>query len=116
MIVTISFGMPSRSRIWDDCSRNDHSSAPIAIPTGWLRPSSAMAMPAKPKPAGKSCPYEWLSPSSSASPTRPATAPESSIVRRIIRLTSTPLATAAVSDRPVAFRSKPNRVRPSSSQ
>ena len=29
----------------------------------------------------------------------------------IIRLTLTPLATAAVSDRPVARRSKPNRVR-----
>ncbi len=74
MIVTISFGTPSRSRIWADCSRNDQSSAPIAMPIGWLRPSSAIAMPAKPNPVGKSCAYAWLSPSSSGMPTRPATA------------------------------------------
>ena len=45
-------------------------------------------------------------------PTRPATAPESSIAMTIIRLALTPLATAAGSDRPVARRSKPKRVRP----
>ena len=38
------------------------------------------------------------------------------MVRITIFLTETPLATAAVSDRPVARRSKPNRVRPSSTQ
>src|SRR6185437_11608484 len=48
IIVTISFGTPSRSRIWADCSRNDHSSAPSAMPIGLLRPSSAIAMPENP--------------------------------------------------------------------
>ena len=33
-----------------------------------------------------------------------------------MRLTLTPLATAAVSERPVARRSKPKRVRPSTNQ
>ena len=49
-------------------------------------------------------------------PIRPATAPESSIAMTIIRLTLTPLATAAVSDMPVARRSKPKRVRLSTNQ
>ena len=35
-----------------DCSsRNANSSAPKMMPTGWLRPSSATAMPVKPRPA-----------------------------------------------------------------
>ena len=34
-------------------SRKAHSSAPKAMPMGWLRPSRAMAMPVKPIPAGK---------------------------------------------------------------
>ena len=46
-------------------------------------------------------------------PTRPATAPEISMVSRIILLTLTPLATAAGCGRPVARRSKPKRVRSS---
>ena len=50
-------------------------------------------------------------PSSCGMPTRPATAPESSMLMTTIRRTSTPLATAAVSLMPVARRSKPNRVR-----
>ena len=58
----------------------------------------------------------WASPNSIGMPTRPATAPESSIAMTIIRLTLTPLATAAVSDWPVARRSKPNRVRLSTTQ
>lgn len=44
-------------------------------------------------------------------PTRPATPPDRIIEMRIIRLTLTPLATAADSERPVARRSKPKRVR-----
>ncbi len=73
-----------------------------------------MAMPVKPSPAGKSRLYDRLSPPSSCGmPTRPATAPEISSEMTTIRLTLTPLATAALSDRPVARRSKPNRVRPS---
>lgn len=43
-------------------------------------------------------------------PMRPASAPEAIIVVTIIRGTLTPLATAALSERPVARRSKPNRV------
>ncbi len=86
------------------------------MPIGLLRPSSAIAMPVKPYPVGKSCAYAWLLPSSSGMPTSPATAPEISMVRITILRTEIPLATAAVSDRPVARRSKPNRVRPSSTQ
>ena len=86
------------------------------MPTGLLRPSSAIAMPVKPSPAGKSVPYAWTSPSSCGMPTRPATAPESSMLTTTMRLTLTPLATAAGSERPVARRSKPNRVRPSRNQ
>ena len=37
-----------------DESRNANSSAPSAMPTALLRPSSAIAMPVKPSPAGKS--------------------------------------------------------------
>ncbi len=47
-------------------------------------------------------------------PTSPATAPDSSMDVSTMRLTLTPLATAADSDEPVARRSKPKRVRPSS--
>ena len=47
---------------------------------------------------------------------RPATAPESSIEMTIIRLGSMPLARAAVSDCPLARRSKPNLVLVSSTQ
>ncbi len=43
-------------------------------------------------------------------PMRPATAPDSSIEMTTIRLTSTPAATAADSERPVARRLKPKRV------
>ena len=49
-------------------------------------------------------------------PTSPATAPERSIEITTMRLTFTPLATAALSERPVARRSKPNRVRLSSTE
>ena len=44
-------------------------------------------------------------------PTRPASAPEISIAMMTMRLTLTPLATAADRPRPVARRSKPKRVR-----
>ena len=54
---------------------------------------------------------EWVSPSRSGRPIRPATAPESSIVLMTMPRASTPLAVAADGDSPVARRSKPNRVR-----
>ena len=49
-------------------------------------------------------------------PTRPAMAPEISIAMTTIRFTLTPLASAADSERPVARRSKPKRVRDSRNQ
>ena len=54
VIWTISTGMSSRLRICAELSRKPHSRQPTAIPTGLFRPSSAMAMPVKPRPAGKS--------------------------------------------------------------
>ena len=55
-------------------------------------------------------------PSRSGRPIRPATAPESSIVLTTMARASTPLALAADGDRPLARRSKPNRVRLSSTE
>ena len=54
MIRTISLGMPSKSSRVAELSRNPHSSAPKAIPMGLLRPERAIAIPVKPRPAGKS--------------------------------------------------------------
>src|SRR5690606_22444771 len=57
MTPTISFGTStdwSTSEVW---SRNANSSAASAMPTGWLRPSSAIVMPVKPSPAGKFSEY-----------------------------------------------------------
>ena len=51
--------------------------------------------------------------SSSGIPIRPATAPDNNIAERIIRFTEMPLATATVSDIPVALIEKPNTVRDS---
>ena len=48
-------------------------------------------------------------------PISPATAPDSSIAETIILLTEMPLATAAVSDIPVALIEKPNTVRDNTS-
>ncbi len=51
VIATMSGETPTRICSGLDCSsRNANSSAPSAMPTGWLRPSSAIAMPAKPSP------------------------------------------------------------------
>ncbi len=58
VIATMSGETPMM--IWSglDCSsRNAKSSAPTAIPIGLLRPSSAIAMPAKPRPDWKVEPY-----------------------------------------------------------
>ena len=49
-------------------------------------------------------------------PTSPASAPEAIIAVITMRGTLTPLATAALSERPVARRSNPNRVLPSTNQ
>ena len=49
-------------------------------------------------------------------PTSPASAPDSSIVTSVMRFASMPLATAALGDSPVARRSKPNRLRETTSQ
>jgi hypothetical protein len=49
-------------------------------------------------------------------PTRPAIAPEAIIEVITMRGTLTPLATAAVSERPVARRSNPNLVFPRTNQ
>src|SRR3954467_14791663 len=48
MIVAISLDTLICSSDTAEVSRNAHSSAPSAIPPGWLRPSSATAMPVKP--------------------------------------------------------------------
>ena len=57
MMKTTSEATPARICSALHCtSRNDHSSAAAAMPSGWLRPSSAMPMPAKPSPAWKVVP------------------------------------------------------------
>ena len=49
--ATISGEMPASIPSALDCTdRNAKISAPKAMPTGWLRPSSATAMPVKPMP------------------------------------------------------------------
>jgi hypothetical protein len=86
------------------------------MPTGFLRPSSATAIPVKPIPVGKFSEYDAADPlSNSGMPIRPATAPDSNIAETIILLTEMPLATAAVSDRPVALMEKPKTVRDNTS-
>ena len=77
-----------------ELARKPHRIAPRAMPIGWLRPSSATAMPVKPMPPKPSV-YVWLSPSMRGRLTRPATAPEISIAVITMRLALTPLATAA---------------------
>ena len=57
MMSTISLGTPVRSRICADRSRKAKRSDARATPSGWFRPTSAAAMPAKPSPVGKSMLY-----------------------------------------------------------
>lgn len=54
MMVTMSGEIFWICRMPAEVSRKAHSRAPNAMPTGWLRPSSAIAMPVKPSPVGKS--------------------------------------------------------------
>ncbi len=58
MIVTSSFGTSTPCSEFDDESSADQSNAEKTMPTGWLRPSSAMAMPVNPMPPGKFSEYE----------------------------------------------------------
>lgn len=53
-MTAISCGMPSKGRMPDAWFRKAQNRAAKTMPTGWLRPSSAMAMPMKPMPVGKS--------------------------------------------------------------
>ena len=78
---------------------------------GWLRPSSAIAMPVKPSPPTRSV-YACVSPEQFAA-CRPGRRPRRRAASRTttMRLALTPLATAADGFMPVARRSKPNRVR-----
>ena len=61
------------------CISAPNSTAAKKIPTGWLRPINATAMPTNPAPAGKSSRMRCCEPISSLRPSRPASAPESSI-------------------------------------
>jgi hypothetical protein len=112
MMVTSSFGTLTPCSEFDEASSAAHRMDENAMPSGWLRPSSAMAMPVKPMPVGKFREYEPAVPlSSSGMPTRPATAPEMSIADTTIFFTLMPLATAADSLNPVARMENPNTVR-----
>src|SRR3954452_18819147 len=95
-----------RSRMFAEWSRNDHRTAANEMPTGLFRPSNAMALPVKPSPVWKVIDeYECDSPSRAGRPTSPAVAPDMIRATAVIFLTLTPLAWAAVDDRPVARRS-----------
>ena len=53
MIVTSSRGTPTPCSALAEESSAAQSSAEKTMPTGWFRPSSAIAMPVKPIPVGK---------------------------------------------------------------
>ncbi len=58
VMATMSGETPTRICSGLDCSlRKAKSRAPTPTPTGWLRPSSAIAMPAKPRPDWNVEPY-----------------------------------------------------------
>ena len=55
------------------------------IPTGWLRPISATAMPTKPTPPVKFRMTRCCTPRISLTPTKPARAPEISMATMMFR-------------------------------
>ena len=82
----------------------------MATPIALLRPSSAMAMPAKPSPDWKVGPYWKLVTRPGRHADQPRDRARVSMASTTIRVMLMPLATAPVVERPVARRSKPNRV------
>ena len=60
--------------------------AASTMPTGWLRPISATAMPTKPEPAVKSSSMRCCTPMNSLTPTKPASAPERHMATMVMRL------------------------------
>ena len=87
------------------------TTAAIAMPAGWLRPSRATEMPVNPSAVGNVSPYLWSSDSSGPIPARPAMAPLRMMVFMIMAFGFTPLARAARGLAPEDRRSKPKRVR-----
>ena len=111
VMTTTDGGMSTRCSDGPARSRKANSSAAAAIPPGELRPNNATAMPENPSPATKLMPYAWSSPRTCGIPTRPASAPDSSMACMVIRPAGMPLAAAAVALRPDARSANPKRVR-----
>ena len=100
MICTISLETSLEVEDCRELSRNAHSSAPKAMPTGWLRPSSAIAMPVKPRPVGNVETVGVGLAEQQRHADQAGDAAGEQHRREHHALTSTPLATAADSERP----------------
>ena len=97
MIRPISWGIPSGPSRCVARSMVAQTIAAAAMPTGLLRPSSAIPSPVKPMVTGKASPYfrKLGSDSRNGRPIMPATAPDMNRVMRTIRLGLTPADNAA---------------------
>ena len=112
-MMPISWGMSMKLSRWVARSIVAQTRAAAAMPTGWLRPSSASESPVNPKPLGNwspNLPY-CGSASSGARPISPAIPPEIRNVSSTIRFGLMPAALAADGFWPDTRRSKPKRLR-----